>query len=80
MATPPIPDDLVQAERERHAAYRALAIFNSAHNTALRRRLLKLSATVWWHPYWNTVPGRASAARMELRTLARKSSRSSRAA
>ncbi|MGV9342952.1 hypothetical protein [Streptomyces sp. NPDC003688] len=38
--------------------------------TALRRRLLRLSVRLWWHPYWETVPS-VPAARSELRHFAR---------
>lgn len=40
------------------------------HNTALRRRLLELSARIWWHPFFTASGGRAPAARVELRCLA----------
>ncbi|MFJ2566549.1 hypothetical protein ACIO02_27065 [Streptomyces sp. NPDC087568] len=40
------------------------------HVTALRRRLQALSAQLLWHPYW-AGPGRAPAARVELRRQAR---------
>lgn len=69
--TPPFPYDLLQAERERHAAYLALSTFSPVENTALRRRLLQLSARVWWHPFWGTRNGRASAARMALQRSVR---------
>ncbi|MEV7114391.1 hypothetical protein AB0N74_26820 [Streptomyces anulatus] len=36
----PFPDDLVRAQREWHAAYRALAVVRPRHATELRRRLL----------------------------------------
>ncbi|GGU67863.1 hypothetical protein [Streptomyces daghestanicus] len=36
----------------------------------LRRRLLRLSVRLWWHPYWDTARS-APAARTELRQLAR---------
>ncbi|MGW2277845.1 hypothetical protein [Streptomyces sp. NPDC001770] len=67
-----LPDDLVRTEHERHAAYRALASCRPTQNTALRRRLLRLTAQVWWHPFWETKTGRMSAARAELRTQARR--------
>ncbi|MFD3484897.1 hypothetical protein [Streptomyces sp. NPDC058665] len=38
--------------------------------TALRRRLLRLSVRLWWHPYWETAPS-VPAARTELRQLVR---------
>ncbi len=39
------------------------------HTTALRRRLVDLSAYLLWHPFWSTLPG-TPAARVELRRLA----------
>nr|WP_137951776.1 hypothetical protein [Streptomyces avermitilis] len=48
--------------------YAALAAGpRSAANTALRRRLLMLSARLWWHPFWSG-PGRMPAALPELRS------------
>lgn len=44
-----LPDDLAAAIREWHAVYRELS---RRHSTALRRRLLALSAEVPVHPYW----------------------------
>ncbi|MFF0692631.1 hypothetical protein ACFYU4_08355 [Streptomyces tendae] len=38
--------------------------------TTLRRRLLRLSVRLWWHPYWETAPS-VPAARTELRKLVR---------
>lgn len=64
------PPDLVQAQRDWNTTYRALAAPRPPDSTALRRRLLRLSVRLWWHPYWNTVPS-VPAARMELRQLAR---------
>ncbi|MFI8438909.1 hypothetical protein ACIGJO_35305 [Streptomyces sp. NPDC079020] len=66
----PFPDDLVRAQREWLATYRQLAAPRSRHTTALRRRLLDLSAWILWHPFWSTPPGRTPAARVELRRLA----------
>ncbi|MDX3772228.1 MULTISPECIES: hypothetical protein [unclassified Streptomyces] len=65
------PHDLVQAQYDWNTTYRALTTSGSRHTTALRRRLLDLSGRIWWHPFWTTVPGNASAARVELRRLAR---------
>ncbi|MER5853653.1 hypothetical protein ABT126_43890 [Streptomyces sp. NPDC002012] len=61
----------MHAERERHAAYLALTTIRPADNTPLRRRLLQLSAQVWWHPFWGTRYGRMPAARIALRRFAR---------
>ncbi|MFJ8770516.1 hypothetical protein [Streptomyces clavifer] len=68
----PFPDDLVQAQRAWHAAYRDLAAPRPRHTTALRRRLLVLSVRIQWHPFWSTPGGRVPAARVELRRLARR--------
>ncbi|MFG2632252.1 hypothetical protein [Streptomyces sp. NPDC048473] len=64
------PDDLVQAQRAWDATYDALAARRPCDTTALRRRLLRLSVRLWWHPYWETAPS-VPAARSELRELAR---------
>ncbi|POX55327.1 hypothetical protein C3489_11105 [Streptomyces sp. Ru71] len=45
----PIPDDLHQALEEWHTTYRRLAV---QPRTALRRRLIQLSAEVLFHPHW----------------------------
>ncbi|WSD74685.1 hypothetical protein OG978_45650 (plasmid) [Streptomyces sp. NBC_01591] len=42
----PFPDDLVRAQRDWLATYRQLAESRPRHTTALRRRLLDLSAQV----------------------------------
>ncbi|MFI1294334.1 hypothetical protein ACH4VM_39200 [Streptomyces sp. NPDC020792] len=64
------PDDLVQVQYAWNATYDALAASRSRDTTALRRRLLRLSVRLWWHPYWKTVPS-VPAARTGLRQLAR---------
>ncbi|MCM1943516.1 hypothetical protein NC239_35555 [Streptomyces sp. G3] len=64
------PDDLVQTQAAWNAAYDALAAPRPCDTTALRRRLLRLSVRLWWHPYWETAPS-ASAARTELRQMVR---------
>lgn len=69
------PDDLVQTQAAWNAAYDALAAPRPCDTTALRRRLLRrrllrLSVRLWWHPYWETAPS-ASAARTELRQVVR---------
>ncbi|MFB7049560.1 hypothetical protein ACFCX7_25820 [Streptomyces microflavus] len=63
----PFPDDLIDAQREWHAAYRDLAVPRPRRTTELRRRLLALSARIQWHPFWATPAGRTPAARVELR-------------
>ncbi|MFD0623048.1 hypothetical protein ACFQ2K_09755 [Streptomyces sanglieri] len=78
--TYPYPDGLVRAQRDWLATYRQLAEPRPRHTTALRRRLLDLSARVQWHPFWSTPPG-TPAARVELRRLAdRQEQRGTRAA
>jgi hypothetical protein len=67
------PDDLIAAQRDWYAVYQQLAdrVGGSAQTTMLRRRLNQLSVKVSTHPYWTTHGGRAPAARMALRQLAR---------
>ncbi|MFF9547982.1 hypothetical protein ACF1B4_30860 [Streptomyces albidoflavus] len=65
------PDDLVQTQAAWNTTYDALAAPRPHDNTtSLRRRLLFLSAQLWWHPYWTTAPS-LPAARSELRRLVR---------
>ncbi|MFF9089954.1 hypothetical protein ACF1BE_26795 [Streptomyces sp. NPDC014991] len=64
------PDDLVRMQADWNATYAALAAPHRRDTTALRRRLLRLSVRLWWHPYWETVPS-VPVARFELRQLAR---------
>ncbi|MDX5564420.1 hypothetical protein PYK79_15315 [Streptomyces sp. ID05-04B] len=64
------PDDLVQTQHAWNATYEALAAPRPRDTTALRRRLLRLSVRLAWHPYWNTAPS-VPAARTELRQLVR---------
>ncbi|MFF5273776.1 hypothetical protein [Streptomyces sp. NPDC000133] len=53
MRRPTLPEDLITAQRAWERTYRSLADpANRQQTTALRRRLLKLSVKVWWHPYW----------------------------
>ncbi|MCA1221929.1 hypothetical protein [Streptomyces sp. 8L] len=66
------PDDLVQTQAAWNATYDALAAPRPRDTTVLRRRLLRLSVRLWWHPYWQTAPAvPVLAARCELRRLAR---------
>ncbi|MDQ0581649.1 hypothetical protein [Streptomyces rishiriensis] len=44
------PDDLVRTQQEWRATYRQLAA--RPGRTELRRRLHRLSAQVFFHPYW----------------------------
>lgn len=64
------PDDLVQTQAAWNATYQALAEPRPRDTTVLRRRLLRLSVRLWWHPYWETAPS-VPAARSELRQMAR---------
>ncbi|MFJ8026049.1 hypothetical protein [Streptomyces sp. NPDC096311] len=70
MESAPFPHDLVQLQRAWNRTYDALAAPRPVANTVLRRRLLMLSARLWWHPFWSG-SGRMRAARMELRSQAR---------
>ncbi|MFF3208672.1 MULTISPECIES: hypothetical protein [unclassified Streptomyces] len=58
-------DDLLQTQRAWNTTYRALAAPRPRNVTALRRRLLRLSVRLWWHPYWtqDRPAGRSCAAR-----------------
>jgi hypothetical protein len=71
MAHTSFPHDLVQAQHDWNRTYAALATPQPLHTTALRRRLLRLSTRIFWHPFWSTGPGRSPAARVELRRLVR---------
>ncbi|MFJ2819134.1 hypothetical protein [Streptomyces sp. NPDC087294] len=62
-----LPRDLVDAERERAVVYHALAMPRPQQYTDLRRRLLRLTARVHYHPYWSARPAGAAAARVDLR-------------
>ncbi|MCQ4084512.1 hypothetical protein NGB36_29050 [Streptomyces sp. RB6PN25] len=65
------PDDLLHAQRAWYAVYRQLAeAAHPAETTVLRRKLQRLSVLISTHPYWATLPGRAPAARMELKQAA----------
>jgi len=64
------PQDLLQAQKAWHRAYTELAAApQGAHTTELRRRLLRLSVRIFWHPYWSSAEG--SARHAELRRQAR---------
>ncbi|MFF7178956.1 hypothetical protein [Streptomyces sp. NPDC008121] len=65
----PFPDDLVTAQRSWSATYEELARPGQDRPTPLRRRLLRLSAEICFHPYWRLpLP---TAGRAELRELVR---------
>ncbi|MEU9064035.1 hypothetical protein AB0D13_35605 [Streptomyces sp. NPDC048430] len=80
MDVPTFPADLVQAQRDLNATYDALAAPRQRGNTALRRRMLLLSARIWWHPFWDTRPPGRLADRTELRCQDRGDCRAARAA
>ncbi|MFF8471962.1 hypothetical protein [Streptomyces griseus] len=69
MGSFPLPDDLVRAQQEWHATYRALVVPCPRGATELRC-LLHLSAPVEGHPFWSTPDGGSPAARVKLRRLA----------
>jgi len=50
------PDDLVQTQAAWNATYAALAAPRPRETTTLRRRLLRRSVRLRWHPYWETAP------------------------
>ncbi|WP_332880917.1 hypothetical protein [Streptomyces sp. NBC_00564] len=70
MESAPFPHDLVQLQAAWNHTYDALAAPCPTANTAHRRRLLMLSARLWWHPFW-AGPGSKPTARVELRSQAR---------
>ncbi|MFK0230854.1 hypothetical protein ACIQUL_34375 [Streptomyces sp. NPDC090303] len=56
MMNHPFPDDLVSAQEAWTRTYAALArprTPGTAGTTVLRRRLIRLSAAVYFHPYWS---------------------------
>ncbi|MEU6882465.1 hypothetical protein [Streptomyces sp. NPDC046712] len=65
----PFPEDLVTAQRSWAAVYAELARPGTARTTVLRRRLLHLSAAVYFHPYWDHP--RPAAGRADLADLVR---------
>lgn len=64
------PQDLVELQCARHRAYEELA-GGPADPTAVRRRLLWLSARLFWHPLFDASAGGSPAARVELCRQAR---------
>ncbi|MER5880131.1 hypothetical protein ABT119_29945 [Streptomyces sp. NPDC001910] len=71
MESATFPHDLAHLQAAWNSTYDALAApCPSTANTALRRRLIRLSTRLWWHPYWSG-PGRDPAARQELRARGR---------
>ncbi|MGO4635008.1 hypothetical protein AB4225_29380 [Streptomyces sp. 2RAF24] len=53
MARTTFPPDLLDAQARWLTVYEALARPRSAGTAALRRRLVRLSAEVSFHPYWD---------------------------
>ncbi|MGW7433328.1 hypothetical protein ACWGIN_27785 [Streptomyces sp. NPDC054861] len=66
----PFPDDLTAAQRSWARAYEELARPGTARTTVLRRRLLRLSGRVYFHPFWDQ-PRPPAAGRFELLHLVR---------
>ncbi|MCD9880570.1 hypothetical protein [Streptomyces guryensis] len=64
----PFPDDLARAQQDWRATYRRLA--EQPGRTELRRRLHRLSAQLYFHPYWQQRRP-SPAAWWELRDLGR---------
>ncbi|MFE1384229.1 hypothetical protein ACFW6S_35325 [Streptomyces sp. NPDC058740] len=52
MARTTFPPDLLDAQTSWITVYETLAGPCPADTSALRRRLIRLSANVYWHPYW----------------------------
>ncbi|MFF8610992.1 hypothetical protein ACF06X_34370 [Streptomyces sp. NPDC015346] len=65
----PFPDDLVAAQRSWAATYEELARPGTTRSTVLRRRLIRLSGQVYFHPSWDQP--RPGAGRPELAQLIR---------
>ncbi|MEU9314039.1 hypothetical protein [Streptomyces sp. NPDC048256] len=65
------PDDLLRTQHAWNATYRALATPRPRNVTALRRRLLRLSVRLWWHPYWTQGPEGREELRRQCRVLER---------
>ncbi|MEW2085253.1 hypothetical protein [Streptomyces sp. NPDC005283] len=70
MAHTSFPSDLVQAQRDWNRTYAELAEGQGPY-TELRRRLLRLSSALFWHPFWDTERGGPPAAQVELRRQVR---------
>ncbi|MER7952388.1 hypothetical protein ABTY59_33850 [Streptomyces sp. NPDC096079] len=62
------PPDLIRTQTAWTDAYAELASVGTGSTTVLRRRLLRLSVRLWWHPFWATAAG-GPAARVALREL-----------
>ncbi|MET9373968.1 hypothetical protein ABZX98_07435 [Streptomyces sp. NPDC002992] len=66
----PFPLDLVRTQTAWTATYAALAAPGPGGTTVLRRRLLRLSTRLYWHPHWSALDA-GPAGRVELRALVR---------
>ncbi|WP_405496297.1 hypothetical protein [Streptomyces sp. NBC_00096] len=65
------PDDLLALQTAWLCTYEAMAVTPAGMGTSLhRRRLIQLSCDIAAHPFW-TMPGRSTAARVELLRQAR---------
>lgn len=64
------PLDLVRVQAAWADTYAELASAGTGSTTVLRRRLLRLSVRLWWHPFWETA-GAGPGARVALRELVR---------
>lgn len=69
MSARPFPDDLVHTQHAWNATYQALAACRPADNTLLRRRLLRLSVHLYWHPYLVSRPAARPALRATVDTV-----------
>ncbi|QFZ72891.1 hypothetical protein GFH48_06060 [Streptomyces fagopyri] len=69
MEQTPFPRDLVRFQVDWNRTYDALAAPCPVTYAAHRRRLLRLSALLWRHPFWSRPGG--TAARADLRREAR---------
>ncbi|MFF3843469.1 hypothetical protein [Streptomyces sp. NPDC001930] len=61
----PFPDDLVTAQEAWTRTYQELARPHPTGDTALRRRLIRLSVQLYFHPFW-TRQAHPSASRGDL--------------
>ncbi|MFE5713453.1 hypothetical protein ACFQ7J_21890 [Streptomyces sp. NPDC056501] len=70
MECDPFPLDLIRTQTAWMDTYAELSAVDTGSTTTLRRRLLRLSVRLWWHPFWETAAG-GPAARVELRERVR---------
>ncbi|MFE4632278.1 hypothetical protein ACFRJ1_02710 [Streptomyces sp. NPDC056773] len=65
------PDDLLALQAAWLCTYEAMAVAPAGKGTSLhRRQLIRLSCAIAAHPFWG-MPGRSTAARVELLRQAR---------